>query len=343
MTSSKNIFFRLCSPMAVVLPLSWLRKLSGKKLLIPVYHAVSEAPPSHLSYLYTVKSPKAFEADLEVMLAHYKPVSMQELIKMAEGGEPIQEPVFHLTFDDGLKEFYEVVAPILRKKGLTATCFLNNDFIDNKDMLFRMKVSLLIDHLHHSVAGSSAWVAFHDWVQKHHFGRIYYRKLLLGLGRQDLPKIEELAAELDIHFDQWLKTHTPYMTTKQIKELIDQGFTFGAHSRRHIDFRELDEDEQVKEVESSCSGISSDFGLGYRVFSFPFTDFGMKAVFFERLRNGKSCQLSFGCAGIKEDAVPTNLQRMPVEEYPANMANALKKEYLYYLFLRMVGKAKMKR
>jgi hypothetical protein len=50
-----------------------------------------------------------------------------------------------LTFDDGFREFYDTVAPVLERKGIYACNFVNPAFIDNKDMMFRCKASLLID------------------------------------------------------------------------------------------------------------------------------------------------------------------------------------------------------
>ena len=72
----------------------------------------------------------------------YRTLTLDELLN----GE-VRDKCVVLTFDDGHLEMFEVVAPILSKRGISATFFLNTGFLDNKDMFFRHKASLLIGHL----------------------------------------------------------------------------------------------------------------------------------------------------------------------------------------------------
>lgn len=343
MSAFKDKFFKLSSPIIGLLSFSQLRKLSGIKRIVPVYHAVADETPEHLRHLYSLKSISDFTKDLECLLKYYNPIDIHQLIKQVESGEEIQKPVFHLTFDDGLSEFHQNVAPILLQKGIPATCFLNNAFIDNENMLFRLKASLLIDHLHNQSAGSASWTKFHEWIQKYNFGSLYYRKLLLGLKYEDTAKIDELAELLGVDFSDFLKTSKPYMSSDQINELKQQGFTFGAHTFTHPDFRDMNEEQQIIEAKNSIDDLARRFKLDYKVFSFPFTDFGIKQSFYETLQTQKISSLTFGCAGIKEDVSPISLQRIPVETYSEDLPKALKKEYLYHSFLKMMGKAKMSR
>jgi peptidoglycan/xylan/chitin deacetylase (PgdA/CDA1 family) len=343
MTTAKRLFFRLYRPFTGILPLKNLMRLSGVKRLVPLYHAVSDEAPAHLKHLYKVRTARQFENDLDIMLRYYKPVTLQELIHITGEGKPLTRPVFHVTFDDGLSEFYHVVAPILLRKGIAATCFLNNHFIDNRNMMYRLKVSILIDHLHQSDTGSASWTKFHEWVQVQGFGKTYYRKLLLELGYEDLSKIEELAAALGLSFMDYQAKYRPYLSAAQINELSSQGFTFGAHTADHIDFRELDEAEQYDQLAISIHGLQSGFTIPHKVFSFPFTDFSIRKVFFEKIQRDKLCELTFGSAGIKEDSARFNIQRVPVEEYGDDFLAELKKEYLYHILLKSLGKARINR
>lgn len=148
MPEFKPVFFKLASPFNYLFSLPLLRKLSGINLVVPVYHTVADIMPDHIKYLYPIKNTTVFRQDLNTLLKYYQPATIQELIKHAEEGTEPDKPIFHLTFDDGLSEFYSVIAPILKEKGIQATCFLNNDFIDNKKLFFRFKESILVDRLH---------------------------------------------------------------------------------------------------------------------------------------------------------------------------------------------------
>jgi peptidoglycan/xylan/chitin deacetylase (PgdA/CDA1 family) len=343
MPEFKPLFFKLTAPCTPLFSVPFLRKRAGINLVVPVYHTVCDQVPDHIRYLYPVKDTEAFRRDLDTLLRYYKPATIYELINYAEEGTEPEEPVFHLTFDDGLSEFYSVVAPILREKGVPATCFLNNDFIDNRQLFFRFKESLLVQRLHQEQAGSGTWKTYHDWALKHNLGSKYYRKLILSIDYTDSHLLDELASALGISFDEYLKTQKPYLETNQIQRLIEDGFTFGAHSADHIDYRSVEEAQQLEITRRSINDLVQKFNPGYRVFSFPFTDFGISRSFYKKLKDENIASMTFGCAGIKRDFAPVSQQRIPIELYKESFQTALKKEYLYYIFLKITGKGRMDR
>ncbi len=341
MPALKPIFFRLVSPLIKIISLNALSKISSQGHIIPLYHCISDSPLTHLKYLYPAKDSEAFIKDIELLLKYFHPVSLHELIQIVNREKDFNKPVFHLTFDDGLSEFETVVAPLLVEKGIPATCFLNSAFMDNKKMFFRFKASILIDQLHRAEAGSETWKGYHEWEKANHPENKYYRKALLEIGynRQDL--LETLAQKLKIDFNVYLKKHKPYMEKNQIVSLIRKGFTFGAHSIDHPEYRFISEEEQIEQTLNSIENITETFGLSYKVFSFPFTDHEVSLNFFNSIQD--KVDLTFGCAGIKKDSVPYNLQRIPVEENNESIESVLKKEYLYLNFLKVLQKDRIKR
>ena len=120
-----------------------LIRLSNQNILIPFYHSVSDDVPNFINGLYTPRKIKDFKNDLETLLEFFEPVSLEELISITKNKNPKNRNIFHLTFDDGLANFHEIVAPILIEKGISATVFLNTNFVDNKELFYRYKASLL--------------------------------------------------------------------------------------------------------------------------------------------------------------------------------------------------------
>ena len=117
---------------------SWLRQATRRYVICPFYHAISDTPLPHITPLYRHRTEKEFRADIEWLLAHYKPIHWYEI----DAYESAKEPAFCLSFDDGLKEFYTIVAPILEEKNVPCVCFVNSAFVDNKDLMFRYKDAL---------------------------------------------------------------------------------------------------------------------------------------------------------------------------------------------------------
>ncbi len=289
--------------------------LTGQKLLLPFYHCVSDKIPLHLKYLYPPRKIITFKKDLAYLLKHYQPVDLQELIKLKKENKPPKKKCFHLTFDDGLSEFYDVVAPILKAKGIPATIFVNTDFMDNKNLFYRFKASLLIEKI--------------------------YAKGLLDLSYQDVKILDELAQENDVDFDDYLKTVQPYLSTQQLEKLIQQGFTVGAHSLNHPLYKKISFNNQLQQTLESIDLITSKFNLNYKVFSFPFTDDAVGKDFFSAISS--KVDLTFGGAGLKKDIIPFNLQRLAMEDAKKSGKEIIKSAYFYYLLKSFVGKNRIVR
>jgi peptidoglycan/xylan/chitin deacetylase (PgdA/CDA1 family) len=339
----KESFFLFSTPLIKLFSVPGLTKITGNKIILPFYHSVCDQHLSHLSHLYPVKNIKQFNSELDQLLKFYKPISLKELISHNVQDKNFTTPVFHLTFDDGLSQFNDLASDILLKKGIPATCFLNSSFIGNKDLFFRYKASLLIDNLHHQAAGSEAWKNFHEWSKKNNLPKLYYKKLLLSIGFERKELLDELAMLIGVDFNEYLKLNKPYLDEVQIRSLITKGFTFGAHSIDHPEYRFLNEEEQIRQTKESVNSICNQFNLDYKVFSFPFTDFGVKKSFFDFIYKEKVVDITFGCAGIKIDTIKRNLQRIPVELYNLSLIETLKRELIYFLFNRLINQHKIRR
>ncbi|MGB0881502.1 MAG: polysaccharide deacetylase family protein [Vicingaceae bacterium] len=294
--------------------MKYLINKSSHHVLLPFYHAVSNDNPLHIKNLYQPRGVEEFKNDLDFLLANYKSISLQELIALNNSENTSSEKCFHLTFDDGLREFYTVVAPILKDKGVHATVFLNSDFIDNKNLFFRFKASILFEELKD--------------------------ESLLKLNYSETKLLDKLANENNIDFDDYLKNEQPYLTTEQITELIGEGFTFGAHSINHPLYKELNFDEQLLQTKESIEFVKGQFNLDYSVFSFPFTDDGVTMELFNEI--SEFTDLTFGCAGIKEDSAKNHLQRIPMETKNTGK-QIIKTEYTYCLLKQKAGKNKIER
>ena len=117
---------------------TWMQRTAKRFVICPFYHAISDTPLPHITPLYRHRTETEFRKDLDWLLAHYTPIRWNEIDEY----ERMQKPAFCLTFDDGLKEFYTIAAPILEEKKIPCVCFLNSAFVDNKDMMFRYKEAL---------------------------------------------------------------------------------------------------------------------------------------------------------------------------------------------------------
>jgi peptidoglycan/xylan/chitin deacetylase (PgdA/CDA1 family) len=321
-------------------PLKFLKVLTGVNSIFPFYHVISDDDVVHIKHLYKIQTVNNFKKDLEFLLKNYDPIDPNELISASRNGSDIQRNGFLLTFDDGLSEFYDIIAPILRQKGIPAICFLNSGFIDNKDLFYRYKVSLLIERLNKSSVSLSAGKSLQEYLLSHNMPYDESGNFLYLINYLNRNFLDEIARILEVDFGKYLSEHKPYLETREIKELIKQGFLFGSHSIDHPRYADLTLDQQIFQTESSVQKIVLDFGLEYKLFSFPFTDFGISKNLFEALHHDKESivDLSFGCAGLKKDECRKNIQRIPFEVEGFSAREILYGEYFYYLAKGILGK-----
>lgn len=290
--------------------------MTGHRFIIPFYHVVSDEECPHIRHLYSIKNTKAFEADLDYLARHYQPIAATELNEVLNGKYK-GKSIMLLTFDDGLRQMYDVVAPILLRKGIPAVFFLNNDFIDNRDLMFRYQASLLRAN-GYEIDGMFEMTRAEELNQK-------------------------VTPEQRLLFADFLLKYQPYMTSDQVRSLIQQDFVIGAHSLNHPYYYALPPQEQLKQTLDSLDGLQKDFGITQKLFAFPFTDHGVPKEFFDKTLGAGLLDFSFGGAGIKNDIHPRQMQRIPMEGWAGGAEQTLKSEYLYYLLRMPFMKNKIKR
>lgn len=314
------------------------KKIVGKRTIFPFYHTISNEQLPHIKHLYKVKTEKDFIADLDFLLKNYKPINYFEFIENLKNGKKTDKNTFLLSFDDGLRECYTTIAPILKKKGVPAIFFLNSDFIDNKKLFYRYKVSLIINE-----------IGKNKNLEKKIEKILSENNLLIDNVLKSLNKInylnknilDKIATEINIDFDNFLLTQKPYISTSEIKSIISEGFAIGSHSLNHPKYNLIPENEQIRQTIEDSEKICDDFNLNYQTFAFPFTDFGVKKSFFKKI--SPKFEATFGTAGLKNDEIKNHFQRIPMENSNLSGEKIVKSEYFYFLMKSVLRKNRIKR
>ena len=291
--------------------IDFLISITKKKIILPFYHTVGEQLLPHIKHLYRMKTVTEFKADMDFLLKHFEPIDAETLYRFHVNNIVPKKPVFHLTFDDGLKEIHEIVAPILLEKGIPATFFINSEFVDNKALFYRYHAGLVIENLLQNGTLTKE-----------------LKSEILSFSYKNTEKLFQYFSQQQI--DDFLNTQTPYLTTAQIKTLSNKGFTIGAHSVDHPCYHQISLEEQLRQTLESLDFVATTVNQKLRLFAFPFTDFNVSKEFFIKMQ--PHVDLSFGTAGLKNDEIPYNYQRIEGEKSNLkSMEIILKKEHLKYI------------
>lgn len=311
------------------IPLPWLRALSGQRFISIFYHTISNQELPHIKHLYRVRNTTLFEQDLDYLLKFFTPIGITELIEAIYHKKPLPSNAFFLSFDDGLAECYHVIAPILKRKGIPATFFINSDFVDNKGLMFRYKASYLIEELSKQSIPHSKIAPFFKSYQLP-FSDLKSSLLSVRWLQQNL--LDDLAAAFDVDFNSFLKQQEPYLTQQEISQMIADGFTFGSHSQNHPTYNAIELKDQIQQTLLSQTYLKEVFQLPYQIFAFPFTDSGVSKAFFDKILGEEKFQLTFGGAGLKHETIQGQLQRFGMETQQLNSPKQLlHTEYCYYI------------
>ncbi len=210
------------------------------------------------------------------MLRIAEPVDLGQLLAWQRG--LAERPAgWFLSFDDGYRELHDVAAPILLRKGIPATFFFCSSFIDNRQAFFEDIIGLISEKLSRCTPAARAEV---DGILSKR-GSSLSQLLRARIPQADL--ISAVTQVLEIDVGAWLGHERPYVTTSQVKSLLNQGFTVGAHSVDHSLFEQIHSEQRHAQLETGIAEIALRFDLDYKVFAFPYGEFGLTREFLESI------------------------------------------------------------
>jgi peptidoglycan/xylan/chitin deacetylase (PgdA/CDA1 family) len=336
--------FTLLDKISNKTPYNILDFIGGAKVIPMVYHTVGNAEElPYLKGLYSVPTPKEFESDLDFILKNYVPLDLEGLVKFKQANLlPGNKKYFFLSFDDGLRQCREIIAPILERKGVPATFFINTGFVGNNLFLHRFKVVLLSEAIKKDKT-ENLKIRLESFLNMKFTCRYKAARYIMTLRYPQLTILSEIISQLGLDIEKELVQFMPYMTIDEIRGLISKGFTVGAHSIEHPEFYLIDEETQVEQTCKSITQVKEWFNPKYNVFAFPFTDVGVKNSFFRKIEQQCKPDLTFGCSGLKKDKIPYNVHRIPMDDFGMRAEERLKSEFLHYSFKRILGKNTFRR
>jgi peptidoglycan/xylan/chitin deacetylase (PgdA/CDA1 family) len=333
--SSTNLKDKLAQ-VAACLPVGLWHVLSGRPLILPYYHMVSDEPLPHVRPLYSYKTVLQFKQDLEFFLKHFSPVHPDDLLKYLREGTSLPRSGFLLSFDDGFREMADIVAPILKAKGVSAMIFVNSAFVDNRELCFHQKIALLIGQL---AAKPLATLEgkLKGLLRDKGIAGDETASMLKLVRYANRAVLDEAATLCDLRFDLFLQQQKPYLTSDQIRGLLGDGFTIGGHSVDHPFYGDLTLEEQLSQTRQSMKFLQDEFAVKQRAFAFPHSDTGVSRAFFDCSYGDGTLEISFGTGGLLRDSWPGHFQRFSMEKTTLPPAATVARQYARRLFRRVAG------
>lgn len=330
----KNLIYATSQVVPLKLHSKIYSKLVRRNRIAFCYHLVNDERLPHISNLYIYKTSQMFLDDLNYLIKNIQFVDLENFLKQSFNCSHKGKPVGIISFDDGLAQSYSVAKPILEKLNLPATFFLTVDFIDNRSMMYRHKVSLCIEQFKQSDENQKKIICERIKSKFGHScsGVDTFCPFILSLHGNQTRIIDELCEALNVDVNGYLKKFTPYLTTEQIKELEDEGYDIGAHSLNHFDFNMLSFHEMEQQIVKSCEYIAEITGRSPVHFAVPFTLAGIDKGMLKRISFENSVVGTiFGTSGLFDEHpfVHRIWSDSPIGSSPgkSNLPSVLKNQY----------------
>lgn len=299
--------------------------------IIPFYHTVSDSYLPHVRHLFRYRGVSEFESDLRLFSRHFKFLSLSQFLESRESASRPKAGLL-LTFDDGLRECYDIIHPILNRYDIPAVFFLTTDFLDNKELFYRHKASLLVEHINSTTSAKLLAAIAEKLNIEHttHTNEITLKVLQLSFDQQEL--IDEIALMCEIDFAEFLHNNRPYLDTAQVIELASHGYDIGAHGLDHQWLNEITLDSQLAQIRGSTEFLTSLIEEPSRSFAFPFNGDGLSPEIFEKVLEDNMVDIMFGAGGVGTWDEPYYHRRFSMEGATKSARQILTKQYQSFAF-----------
>lgn len=246
-------------------------KIFGARLLIICYHIVDNIP----NYLDMVIPVDKFKSQMQFLKEHYNILSLHQAVDLVSQGKLPSQDSIAVTFDDGYRDNYINVTPIVRQLNIPITVFLTSGSIDS---IWPTFVYMLI-------------LAFENTAAKQldltDYGYGCFSFNTMAEKEAALQTINERSKNLNIKQQQKLLTtitsrlgiadnpnffEKKMLTWDEVVRMLNSQITFGAHTLTHPVLSTLSYEQQRYEMEESKHRIEDNINAKVDFFAYPYGD-----------------------------------------------------------------------
>jgi peptidoglycan/xylan/chitin deacetylase (PgdA/CDA1 family) len=264
-----------------------LRRSSGRagyRPLVLAYHRLVEdyQAVARTEMPSMLISTAMFERHIDWIGRHFRFVDLDEVGEHVRTGSLFREPVAAVTFDDGYRDVYELAAPILARKGVPAAVFVVTDLIGRPFWQVH-------DRLYHLVAkGFATWQnprrQLHGMLSDLGLSPaellsvrgatssplMAVSVLVPGLSRRDVGRV---MAYLETAVGNGFGPVPRTMTWPMLRQMRQQGFTIGSHTRSHVSLPLESQMTAAAELVGSKAALERHLGGPIAHFAYPGGEF----------------------------------------------------------------------
>lgn len=276
---------------------------------IVMYHFVRPVAASRYPRLAALEL-AGFHEQLRYVRRHYSPIRLCDVIAAAEGARTLPSRPIVLTFDDGYRDHYQHVFPVLADERMPAAFFPIRAALVDRTALDANKIQFVLAAVDdpERVAGEIDAVIessrdpalrpvaeYHaTWWKGSRFDgpAVVYVKRMLQHALPDAvrrPLVDTLFHR-HVTTDDAAFAADLYFTTDEARQMHEAGMEFGGHGDRHIPLPALGREEQAKEIDGALAALDA-IGVPRRPFAYSYVKGEYNEISVDLLRE-RGCALA---------------------------------------------------
>ena len=251
-----------------------------------------------------------------------KIISFTEFKKMIKNNDKNINNSVLLTFDDGTKDHYEKVYPILKKNNVSALFFLCSNIVNKSildinlihNLISKVPFEELYQKFQELLLINEMKINKDNQVIKTDYDdekMLYFKQMLQFI----LPDYErnKILSELCNIYDISLNYNDYYMTIDQIKEMKKNGMEFGFHTVNHKRLAKLSFEEQSYEILTNYNDLRKENLIEEDApFSYPFGSYNNDTL---KILKDYNIKYAFN---IKNSSFNLNSNLLEIPRYDCN-------------------------
>lgn len=268
--------------------LVFLRKKDFGAVIIN-YHRFVESLESQLETKSTVVHRiEDFRREIRFLKRYFHIASLDEVAQNLREGKRFKQPTVALTIDDGWRDNYELLFPVLKKENVPATIFLTAGVIGTDRQMWFHRLSEVMRRTKKQVLFLNGRLHkktyFLNSLNKR---RRAYIAILQELKDVDIGERDRYLSEIENQLGRIANAIPVMLDWSQVRAMHKQGVSFGAHSCTHPILTNMPLEDAKKEIIESKRIIENKLEEPVNHFAYPN---GRPKDFNEELR--KFCQQS---------------------------------------------------
>ena len=258
------------------------------EVIVVMYHYIRDVENTPYKKINAIKVDE-FKYQIEYLKKEgYSFIHLDDYVSFLSGEKEIPEKCCILTFDDGFKEHYDTVFPILKKEGIPGVFYPVTQPIVEGKVLNVQKIHFLLSQITSRNFANQINERLPDKLfekyeihgrfkinPKKRFDDNLTSNLKHNLSRMPRNLKEELVDEI---FNKYFENEKEfckelYVDFDELGEMIKGGMIIGSQSHTHPLLSELSFDEQENEIKKSTEILEKNLKIKIKHFCYPYGDY----------------------------------------------------------------------